>query len=125
MSKADFDRDLASIFGPDGEQPAVSLPDIVTVLPKTLDDIWRDCETVGAACGDRAAGVALGAKLRADLDALRTAVAPPPGGSAPPKVAVLEWCCAGCWKMLTSLVLLVQGFARVCHAVKTNTSLRL
>jgi iron complex transport system substrate-binding protein len=58
-------------------------PAIVSLTPRSLDEVWDSARTVGAAIGDEAAGVRLSESLR------RRAAA---GGPADrPRVAVLEW----------------------------------
>jgi iron complex transport system substrate-binding protein len=58
-------------------------PEIVSLTPRTLDDVWTSVENVARALGDERAGVALAGRLR---DSAR-----PTPGSRRPRVAVLEW----------------------------------
>ena len=69
-------------------------PDIVSLAPRTLTEVWTSIETAGVAVGDPAAGVAL-------ADRLRRRAAPAVGPEARPRVLVVEWLAppifAGLW----------------------------
>jgi iron complex transport system substrate-binding protein len=58
-------------------------PSIVSLTPRTLDDVWDSVETVANAIGDAAAGASLAASL--------TGRARPPTGRDRPRVAIVEW----------------------------------
>ncbi len=58
-------------------------PEVVSLTPRTLEDVWANVEEVGAALADRPRGAALSATLRR-----RTA---PVGSGRGCRVAVLEW----------------------------------
>ncbi len=59
-------------------------PEIVSLSPTRLSEVWSTFERVSRAIGDPAAGRRLGAAVRAKLP-------PAPGTSTRPSVAVVEW----------------------------------
>ncbi len=58
-------------------------PSVVSLTPRTLDEVWTSVETVAAALGDRGSGALLADRLRT---VSRSTVA-----ADRPRVAVLEW----------------------------------
>lgn len=66
-------------------------PRVVSIEPRTLDDVWASFEAVAAECGVPRRGVALASASRAAVADIRAAVAAAAGGSPPPRVAFLEW----------------------------------
>ena len=58
-------------------------PEVVSLMPRTLEDVWRSVEVVGRALGDPAAGARLSRTLRSRSERLPS--------SARPRVAVVEW----------------------------------
>jgi iron complex transport system substrate-binding protein len=64
-----------------------SRPDVVSLDPRRLAEVLDDLVRLAEACGARARGVALRARLDARLDRLRKAVA----GAPRPRVLGLEW----------------------------------
>ncbi len=58
-------------------------PEIVSLTPRTLEEVWRSVSTVGRAIGREREGEALAARLR------RRSL--PPASSAEARVAVVEW----------------------------------
>jgi iron complex transport system substrate-binding protein len=61
-------------------------PQIVSLTPRSLEDVWKSIETVGRAIDDPGRGAAFAEQLR---DRSRKDAQPPPGGR--PRVGVLEW----------------------------------
>ena len=59
-------------------------PHVLSLSPRTLPEVWRSVEEVGAALGDAREGVRLAA-------ALRERASPDPARSDGPRVAVVEW----------------------------------
>jgi len=59
-------------------------PRVVSLSPRTLEEVWTTFGTIGTALGDRPSGLALAETARA-----RVAFAP--GGGSAPRVAVVEW----------------------------------
>ncbi len=64
-----------------------SQPEVISLDPKRLAHVLDDLIRLADACGDRARGVGLRARLQARLDLLRDAVADAPR----PRVLGLEW----------------------------------
>ena len=64
-----------------------SRPEVISLDPKRLAHVLDDLIQLADACGDRARGVSLRARLQARLDRLRDAVA----GAPRPRVLGLEW----------------------------------
>src|SRR5208282_467185 len=58
-------------------------PEVVSLTPRTLEDVWRSVDVVGLALGDPAAGARLSRTLRS-----RSKRLPSP---TRPRVAVVEW----------------------------------
>jgi iron complex transport system substrate-binding protein len=58
-------------------------PDVVSLTPQSLEDVWTSIEMVGKALGDGAAGIQLASRLRERSRASHAAT--------PPQVALLEW----------------------------------
>ena len=63
-------------------------PRIVSLRPKTLEDVWRDIETVASALGVARRGREVGEEARRRVSQLATA---PRDESLRPRVAVVEW----------------------------------
>jgi len=77
---------VCSVTGPEVEEACAQAgvrPTVVSLTPRTLDEVWSSIETVANALGDAAAGTRLAGRLREDS---RPTKSPPP-----PRVAVLEW----------------------------------
>lgn len=66
-------------------------PELVSLEPDDLADVWGDIRKVARALGAVPAGEALIASLQARLAALSAAVAPKTTGRPKPTVAALEW----------------------------------
>jgi iron complex transport system substrate-binding protein len=64
-----------------------SRPEVISLDPKTLDEVLDDLVRLGESTGARESGEALAAELRERLDRARDAVA----GAPRPGVAALEW----------------------------------
>jgi iron complex transport system substrate-binding protein len=62
-------------------------PAVLSLDPATLDEVLSDLVRLGDACGERATGERLRARLRERIDAVAAAVA----GAERPRVAALEW----------------------------------
>ena len=69
-----------------GELCALDVP-LVSLDPRTLDDVAASVETIGAALGAAERGRERAARMRRELDALRAATA----GLERPRVFVAEW----------------------------------
>lgn len=73
-------------------------PQVVSLNPRTLTDVWRDVLTVGEATGRAAEALSLVTQLEERVAAVEGAVA---GISRRPRVACLEWLdpfyCGGHW----------------------------
>jgi len=84
-----FTQDLCGVCSVTGEEVVAACtaagvePEIVALSPKTLDEVWTTVETVGDAIGRPVNALRLASALR------RRASATP--GSAPARVAVVEW----------------------------------
>jgi iron complex transport system substrate-binding protein len=77
---------VCSVTGPEVEAACARAgvrPAIVSLTPRTLEDVWSSVEIVGAAIGDRTSGTRL-------ANQLREASHPTPTAN-PPRIAVLEW----------------------------------
>jgi iron complex transport system substrate-binding protein len=60
---------------------------VVSSRTDTLDDVWRDIATIGAALGRAPAAAELGARLRARVDAVRASITAAPR----PRTLVVVW----------------------------------
>jgi iron complex transport system substrate-binding protein len=68
-------------------RPLSRCPDLLSLDPRTLEDVFADVLRVGEATGRREAAAALVESLRARLQEIRRQVA----GRSRPRVAALEW----------------------------------
>jgi iron complex transport system substrate-binding protein len=59
-------------------------PEVVSLTPRSLEDVWESARTVGAAVADPSAGVRLSESLRRRATGVE-------GSRVRPRVAVLEW----------------------------------
>jgi iron complex transport system substrate-binding protein len=64
-----------------------SAPEVLSLDPSTLEEVFADAERLGDAAGTPGRGTALRQELEARIDAVRAAVA----GLERPRVAALEW----------------------------------
>jgi iron complex transport system substrate-binding protein len=67
----------------------VRSPNVLTLTPHTLEDVWRDVERVGDAVGERERGFELAAGLRDRVAAVGAQVQS--NGRRPARVLCLEW----------------------------------
>jgi iron complex transport system substrate-binding protein len=68
-------------------RPLARCPDLLSLDPRSLADIFKDIRTIGEATGRTVAGQALVQDLERRLEAVRSRVA----GRPRPRVAALEW----------------------------------
>jgi iron complex transport system substrate-binding protein len=68
-------------------RPLARCPDLLSLDPRSLADVFQDIQTIGEATGRAAAARALVADLERRLAAVRSAAA----GRSKPRVAALEW----------------------------------
>jgi iron complex transport system substrate-binding protein len=77
---------VCSVTGPEVELACAQAgirPAVVSLTPRTLEEVWASIETVANALGDPGAGTELANRLRGGSI--------PTDSSHPPRVAVLEW----------------------------------
>ncbi|MCI4372643.1 MAG: cobalamin-binding protein [Thermoplasmata archaeon] len=77
---------VCSVTGPEVEQACESAgihPTVVSLTPRTLDDVWTSIEVIASALNDPSSGTKLAGRLRTD--------SVPTNGGGTPRVAVLEW----------------------------------
>jgi iron complex transport system substrate-binding protein len=66
-------------------------PQVLTLTPHTLEDVWRDVERVGGAVCEHDRGLALAGELRRRVADVATRAVALAGASARPRVVCLEW----------------------------------
>jgi len=77
---------VCSVTGPEVQSACAEAgvrPEVVSLTPRTLDEVWTSVEAVGRAVRDPAVGGRLAAKLRARTQ--------PSAPRQPQRVAVVEW----------------------------------
>jgi iron complex transport system substrate-binding protein len=86
-------QDLCQVCAPSGTEASRAVatlpapPRVVLLTPRTLEDVWRSVEDVGAACGVPERAAALVASLRGRVAAIRARVPAAPVR----RTFVLEW----------------------------------
>jgi iron complex transport system substrate-binding protein len=66
-------------------------PRVLTLMPHTLEDVWRDVERLADAVGEHERGVALANELRRRVADVATRAGALRGAAARPRVVCLEW----------------------------------
>jgi iron complex transport system substrate-binding protein len=77
---------VCSVTGPEVEDACARAgirPSVVSLTPRSLDEVWGSIETVAAALGDAPAGATCARQLRERSE--------PTASPHPPRVVVLEW----------------------------------